>query len=363
MPTDQRTMQSAYMEWVKTQTGSVKFNLANSGLMSYPLNELGLDFSSFGLSGPGAYGFPPLKSAIAMNQNVSEDCVTTALGTSGANWLAMAAVINPGDEVLIEYPSYPLLWETAKFLGASVKFLKRHADNHFDIDLNRIEHSLTPRTRLLVLTNLHNPSCRLTSQSDLRTIGQIASRMGARVLVDEVYMDLLGEHKPTSAFHLGGPFLATNSLTKVYGLSGLRCGWVLADPELTRRMLRLNDLFGVNNPFLTDQISCVAFQKLPQIWAWSHSLLAENISCANHLLAATPQLQSQPLEVGTVMFPKVDFSVDLFCHFLRERYDTVVTPGRFFGCQNHLRIGLGGDPVTVQEALTRLQTAVHEFVH
>ncbi len=343
-----RTMRSAYMEWVKTQT-AVRFNLANSGVRNYALNDLGVDFSQFGLSGPGAYGYPPLKAAIAAKEGVSEDCVTTAIGTSGANWLAMAATLEAGDEVAMEHPNYPLLWETAEYLGAKVKFFQRGGD---------VQEALSARTRLIVLTNLHNPTCALMSDSELAEIGGLAERIGARVLVDEVYLDLLGDRKPESAFHLGAPFITTNSLTKVYGLSGLRCGWVLADAELTTKMLRLNDLFGVNNPYVTDQISCVALAKLPQIAKWSRELLARNGALANEFLAATPELISEPLSVGTVLFPRIEFDADRFCRLLREKFETVVTPGQFFGAPDHLRIGVGGDPTIFGEGLNRLHEAV-----
>jgi hypothetical protein len=320
-----------------------------------------VDFSGFGLSGPGAYGYPPLKTAIAAKHGVSEDCVTTALGTSGANWLAMAATIEPGDEVAMEYPAYPLLWETAEYLGATVRFFERRAENKFAIDLDAVQNALSTKTRLVVLTNLHNPSCGLTSTEDLLAIGSIAEKTGARVLVDEVYLDLLGERKPRSAFHLGPSFISTNSLTKVYGLSGLRCGWVLADEELTRKMLRLNDLFGVNNPYVTDQISCIALARLPHIAKWSRELLARNRALANEFLSATPELISDPLEIGTVLFPRVEFSVEDFCRFLREKYETVVTPGKFFGAPNYLRIGVGGDAAIFGEGLNRLHEAASEF--
>ena len=344
---------SAYMEWVKTQTG-VRFNLANSGVRNYALQDLGVDFSAFGLSGPGAYGYPPLKAAIAARHSVNEDCVTTALGTSGANWLAMAATLEPGDEVVMEHPNYPLMWETAEYLGASVKFFERGTQ----VDLDALQNAVSAKTRLIVVTNLHNPSCVLMSEGELLAIGKIAERIGARVLVDEVYLDLLDEQTPPSAFHLGSPFVSTNSLTKVYGLSGLRCGWVLADPELTRKMLRLNDLFGVNNPYVTDQISCVAFAKLPQIAKWSRDLLQHNMALAHEFLAVTPELIAEPLKVGTVMFPRLERDVEGFCQKLRHSYETVVTPGKFFGAPEHVRIGVGGDPAIFIEGLNRLHEAL-----
>ncbi len=349
-------MRSDYMEWVKIQTAGVKFNLANSGLMSYPLKELGVDFGGFDLSGPGAYGYPPLKAAIAAKEGVSEDCVTTALGTSGANWLAMAALLEPGDEVIMEHPGYPLMWETAKFMGAEVKFVKR------PLDLDEVKRTVTAKTRLIMVTNLHNPTCAFMGETELLALGSIADTVGARVLVDEVYLDLLGNTTPKSAFHLGGPFLTTNSLTKVYGLSGLRCGWVLADAELTHKMLRLNDLFGVNNPYITDQISCIALAKLGQIAAWSQGILKTNIALANEFLAATPDLINEPLRVGTVLFPRVEFNVEQLCGFLREKFETVVTPGKFFGTPDYIRIGVGSDPKYFSDAIHQLQAGIAAFL-
>jgi aspartate/methionine/tyrosine aminotransferase len=118
----------------------------------------------------------------------------------------------------------------------------------------------------------------------------------------------------------------------------------------------------VNNPYVTDQISCVALQKLAQIANWSRELLARNRALANEFLAATPELLAEPMEVGTVMFPRVEFSVDEFCAFLREKYDTLVTPGSFFGAPEHLRIAVGGDPALFGEALERLHSGVAAFV-
>jgi aspartate/methionine/tyrosine aminotransferase len=349
-------MSSEYMEWVKTQTGGVAFNLANSGLKNYPLSELPVDFGSLTLSGAGAYGYPPLKTALALKSGVHEDCVTTALGTSMANYLAMAATLEAGDEVVMEYPSYSLLWETAEYLGAKVKFFPR-----LPLDLDALQAAITKHTRLIVLTNLHNPSCGLLDLETLTAIGEMALEAGAHVLVDEVYLDLLHDSAPPSAFHLGSHFIATNSLTKVYGLSGLRCGWVLADPTLTKKMLRINDLLGVNNPYITDQISCVALANLPQIADWSKGVLEANRKVANGVLAGCPHMLTEPLEVGTVLFPKLLVPVEEFCKKLRQRYDTVVTPGHFFGAPEHVRLAIGGESSVVIGGFSRVREALASF--
>jgi aspartate/methionine/tyrosine aminotransferase len=355
-----RTIGSAYMEWVKTST-NVAFNLANSGVKNYPLSGLPVDFGALILSGPGAYGYPPLITAIAAKCRVEENCVATAQGTSMANHLAMAALIEPGDEVLVERPAYPLLAETAEYLGANVKYFHRPPEAKFAIDLDSLERAITPKTRLIAITNLHNPSCALTDETILLQMADLARTASARVLVDEVYLDLLFENAPETAFKLGSEFIITNSLTKVYGLSGLRCGWIIAEPELIRKIYKLNDLFGVNNPYLTDQLSCTALAHLDEIAHWTRELLDRNRALANEFVAATPELDGEQLQVGTVLFPRVDYPVDQFCRHLRERYQTVVTPGHFFGSPERIRIGIGGETSLLAEGLIRIHDALRSL--
>jgi aspartate/methionine/tyrosine aminotransferase len=266
----------------------------------------------------------------------------------------MAVLIEPGDEVLIEHPGYPLIWEAASYHGAEVKFFERRAEEKFAINVDVLRKLVTPKTKLIVLTNLHNPSCALTNETTLREIGSL----GPRVLVDEVYLDLLFDQTPETSFKLGEQFVVTNSLTKVYGLSGVRCGWVLAAPDTVKQIYRLNDLFGVNNPYVTDQISCVALQHLPEIARWSHDWLSNHRKIANHFLQATPELESDPLTVGTVIFPRVLVPVDKLCQMLRERYETVITPGHFFGAPDRVRIGIGGETAILKEGLARLGEAL-----
>ena len=113
-------------------------------------------------------------------------------------------------------------------------------ENGFRVDPAEVQRRITPRTRLIVLTNLHNPTGAALIDRLLRAVGEIARKHGAYVLVDEVYLEAMYEKRPQPAIHLGEQFLVTSSLTKGFGLSGLRCGWVLANPEVTKRMWHIN---------------------------------------------------------------------------------------------------------------------------
>jgi aspartate/methionine/tyrosine aminotransferase len=352
---------SAYMHWAKTGAAA-RFNLATSGVMHYTLAELPFEVGELELSGPSAYGYAPLQEALAAKCGVPAECVVAAQGTSLANHLAMAAVVEPGDEVLIERPAYELLVTLARYLGAEVRRFERRAADGFALDPREVERQLSERTRLVVLTNLHNPSSAHAPDEVLLRVGEAALRAGARVLVDEVYLDAMFERAPPSAFHLGEHFITTNSLTKVYGLSGLRCGWALAAPGLARRMWRLNDIFGVIPAHASEILSRAALDNLPAVARKSRALLEANRRLLESFLETRADLEWTRREFGTVYFPRLKSGdADGLCALLRERYETAVVPGSFFEMPEHFRVGIGGDTETLKAGLERLGTALDEL--
>ena len=214
---------------------------------------------------------------------------------------------------------------------------------------------------MILLANLHNPSGALTSEADLRIIGSIAERCAARVLVDEVYLDSAA-WPPRTAALLGPQFVITNSLTKVYGLSGLRCGWILAEPDLAERMWRLNDLFGVNQPHQSEMLSCFAFDHLDEIAAGTAERLLQNRALFNDFIAQRDDLRCMPTEHGMTAFPQWAVGdTERLDALLRSKYDTSVVPGRWFEMPEHFRVGLGGDSEMLKEGLGRLEAALDEL--
>lgn len=353
-----RAVASAYLEWAKL-CSAARYNLATSGIMSYPLAELQVSPQDLEINGPTVYGYAPLQERLARKCGVTPDCVVAAAGTSMANHLAMAALLEPGDEVLIEQPTYGPVLEVASYLQANILRFERPAAHNFQIDPDEVARRITPKTRLICLTNLHNPSGALTSEETLTRIGKIAEKSGAQVLVDEVYLDMVYNQPARSSFHLGKNFVVTTSLTKAYGLSGLRCGWILAQPELAKRMWRLNDLFGATPVHPGELLSVVALDQLDKIDARARTLLETNRKALDAFFGGRSDLDGFRGPWGTVSFPRLrSGSVDEFCEFLRVRYETSVVPGRFFETPDHFRIGIGGDPAMTAEALKRLAAAL-----
>jgi aspartate/methionine/tyrosine aminotransferase len=360
MTAAREVMGSAYMHWAKTRSVA-KYNLATSGLGNVKLSELRVSLDDLEIT-DGGYGYQPLIQSIAKRYRVTPEEVVTAAGTTFANHLAMAALIKPGDEVLFEHPAYEPMLALARYLGADVKrFSRRFEDGFLPEDLEQL---VTPKTRLIIITNLHNPSGVLIDDATMKQIGEIARRVGARVLVDEVYMETLFEESPRTSFHLGEEFVVTSSLTKAFGLSGLRCGWILAQPDLAKRMWLLNDLFAATPVHAGERLSVVAMQQLEGIGERAKQLLDRNRQILNDFLDTREDLEVVRPEFGTVMFPRVRHGTsERLCELLREKYETSVVPGIFFEMPAHFRIGIAGDTDVLKAGLERLEKALNELSH
>src|SRR6185295_12297574 len=165
-------MSSEYMHWAKTSSAA-KFNLATSGLPNLSLKDLLVSLEDLEIT-DGGYGYAPLLQSIAQRYQVPQNSIVTAAGTSFANHLAMAALVRPGEDVLFELLAYEPMLATVRYLGANVRRFSRRFESGFAIDTSELASLVTEQTRLIVLTNLHNPSAVLMEDNVLRTVGEIA---------------------------------------------------------------------------------------------------------------------------------------------------------------------------------------------
>lgn len=330
---------SEYMEFSKLKSAAT-YNLATSGVTNCSLSDLTFGLEELEINGPTIYGYAPLLEAIAGLKGVKPDSVVHAAGTSMANHLAMAALFAPGEEVLIEEPTYGLLLDAAQYLGAKVRRFQRRFEENYALDPEEVASNLTAETRVIVITNMHNPSSALASEESVRAIGGLARGAGARVLVDEVYLECLHHPSATSAVHFGDQFVVTSSLTKAYGLSGLRCGWILAEPKLAEQMWRLNDLFAATPVHIAELLSVRAIEQIEKFARRGDALIEENRSAMVEELEGHPAIEFASSGVGTTIFPRLRRGdVAEFCEFLRDGYETSVVPGSYFSGRGTFALG------------------------
>jgi hypothetical protein len=296
---------------------------------------------------------------IAERYGVQPDGVTTASGTSGANFLVCAALLAPGDDALVEQPAYDPLLAAPRAVGARIVRFERAFEDGYAINPARVEEAITPRTRLIVVTSPHNPSGALADLSSLRAVGRIAEAVGARVLVDEVYLDTLDADRPVAAA-LGDTFITTSSLTKSYGLSGLRCGWALSSPEVAAQLRRTRDVVDGGGSIVTERLSALAFGQLDRLIERARRILDINGALVRAALGSRPDLEWVEPGGGTVVFPRITGVADTrrFAERLLAERRTAIVPGSFFEAPSHFRLGFGGRTEPLHAGLEALAAAL-----
>ena len=355
------------MRWAKIRP-RVTYDLASSGLSAVSTRELlgdALAKDAFEISGPNDEGLMQLRDAIAARYGMSSDRVAIAPGASGANFLALFSLLQPGDDVLIERPAYDPLIGAARAAGANVIHFERGWNKGFALDAGAVSSVLTPATRLIVISNAHNPSGALAERAALEEIGAMAGANGAHVLVDEVYAEAQHDASaaPVTAAKLGDAFVVTNSLTKAFGLAGLRCGWVLASRDVAEQVRITRDIVDGSGPFVTERLALTAFAGIDRLRARARSILETNFGRLRAMVESNSRLEWVPPAAGTTAFPRVRGVADTstFVDRLVGEYDTIVVPGRYFQAPEHIRVSFGGKPEMFKEALSRLDRALNSL--
>ncbi len=352
-----------YMEWAKLVPPAAN-NLCRSGMGVPTWEELGVDLGDVALYGDHPYGYEPLLQAVAARAGTAPENVIIVAGASQAIFLTAAALLEPGDHVLVERPAYEPLLSVPTVLGADVSRIERRFEDGYAIDLDRLTESLTPRTKLLILTNLHNPSGAFLPREEIGAVAAAAARTGAYVFVDEVYLEFLSGQTGRTAYGVAENIIAAGSLTKAYGLAGLRCGWILMPPPLVPLFRHVVDHVFVEHVFMAEQLAARIFPRLDALRERNQALIGPNHARVSAFMAGEPRLEWVEPENGIIAFPRVkDFSGtgDALARILKERYETSVVPGRFFEEPRHFRLGFGPAPEMLERGLKAIGRALGEL--
>ncbi len=362
-------MRSRYLDWYKTRMPRIH---GSPGIISFLsssvpepwdlIHELPtqnqMDFRRL-LKIPNPWGHPKLLSIIAKKYSGKTETIVLTQGATNAIFLLCQTLLKPGDHVLVEHPFYEPLRETPELAGARVEFFRRDSGTGI-VDFDEFEKAVGSDTRLIILTNTHNPTGACLRDEDLRKILTMAVRKNPaiRILVDEVYLDFL-DSRPSPACLLDPRFITVSSLTKVYGLNFLRCGWICGDPSLCREVRRRQVLVdGIGSIYL-ESLSYLVMSRLNRFLQRSLSRVNANRQQVKKYL---DPLISRGVLTGTIpdhgcicfMQMKTVKHPDSFLETLEIDHNIYLAPGRFFGDDQAFRLGFGGDPEMVEQGLERL---------
>lgn len=350
----------AYLEWCRRYMGTVRHDLARSNVKPLTREEFPFEAADVEIGLSDEDGQPPLRKLLAQRYEVAPERVFVCNGATMGIFLACSAVLEPGDEVLIENPHYEPYSRVPQHLGVDLKTVDRRFERGWQIDLEELERRVSRRTKALLMTNLHNPSGTATNPDKMLTIGQIARDHGARVVCSEVYLDnaFSGNHKPAVSY--GEHMISLGSLSKVYGLAGLKVGWIVAGEDVIQRIRMVQDyiLGGLGAP--SQALALLALQRADQIVARCRAIVQNSVKIIGEWMKRHPGVTWVEPEGGTVALLRLPPNTDALAlsTYLREKHSTLVVPGDFFGLRGYLRVALGVDEEILRNGLKHLGPAI-----
>lgn len=346
-----------YLIWAKRHRRA-RYELTISGMNPASMEDFGADARNVDLRVVGDYGHPRLIELLAERYGVDPLGVVPVPGASSAIFVALGALADRSRPLVMERPVYEPVVRVARFLRLPIIWLDRKPEQNYAVDDGQIQRLLKGGAGGVFLTNAHNPSGQIVDRAAMAAIASQCQKYDARLFVDEVYLDFPHVNLGTpcwTAAGLPGPVAAMNSLTKVYGLGGLRMGWILTTPALARHLRRFMDHLSVENSAPSSSLAVRAMENLHRLEARTRTLYERNSPILRQWLADHSELTGYANH-GTV-FQWVRLPEGLksgpFCVELYRKHDTRVVPGEFFGCPDHVRVSMATTLEDLRGGLSR----------
>jgi len=345
----------------------VEFDMSESGVRPITLRELtemGFDLAA-AMDTPLGYsqsnGTVPLRELLgAIYPGAGVDQIEVTNGTSEANYLVALSVLSPGDEVAMEVPNYMQLWGVPQSLQATVRTFRLRPEGGWEPDWDEFERAVTPRTRLLYLSNPNNPSGAILSAGAMQRIVERCEQMDTMLLADEVYLGAELDGRRTRSFWgMSDKVIVTSGLSKAYGIPGVRIGWIIGPPPLVATTWSQHDYITIGPNKLSDLVArvAVAAENREKLYDRTRSVLTANLPIVERWAAGfggllefnRPKAGAMTLVRYAADVPSIDL-----CERIRAEQSTLVVPGIHVGLEGYLRLWYGGRPEYVSEGLRRV---------
>jgi len=361
------SFQNFDLEYFQSQfERTVEINLADSSVKCanvsnllagedpQPLLELPLYY-------PEVNGTTVLRERIAaLYPNASVTNVLVTVGAAQANWMVCSTLLEQGDEVIVVSPGYRQVWGLAKNAGCRVKETHLRRTNDWRLNLDELESLATAKTKLISIVNPNNPTGSILTSEEMKRIVSLCQKTGAWLHADEVYRgtELTAEETP-SFWGMYERAICVNSMSKAYGLAGLRIGWAVASPEMVEELWRRHEYAVIAAAGPSMKLAEIALMPAKRKMLLDRQ---RKLSREGHtVLEAWVQAQEGRFSVSKAVATSIAFvsynfdmpSVELANH-IREKASVLVAPGAYLGTENHLRITIGYEPKKVKTALERI---------
>jgi aspartate/methionine/tyrosine aminotransferase len=312
---------------------------------------------------PGGSAYPGPRERLGSND------VLLTIGAAGALFIIATTLLDKGDELVVVHPNYATNIETPRAIGATLRTIELRFEERFELDIDKLKAAITPATKLISVTHPHNPTGACLSEAQLQQLAALAEDKGIYILVDETYRDMVFGRQLPLAAEYSPHIISVSSLSKTYGLPGLRTGWIICrDKQLLETFLAAKEQIHICGPVLDEELAYRYLLHRDRHFPRIREDIAVKFNIVKSWMNRQDEWEWVEPQGGCVCFPRLrqPEKIDLkkFYHLLLEKHGTYVGPGHWFEMPAHyMRIGFGWPSKAQLEAgLGALSAAFHEAV-
>ena len=355
--------------WFDKYQYAIDYDIGESAVKTLSVKDIDIDLDKVLLRYGYHTGHPDLRDAVAEQYpGLSGEHVVVTTGASEANFVVVSALVKPGDHVVVEHPNYPSQYEVPRSLGCDVSLYTLRFENRFRPDLDELERKITPQTKLVSLTHPNNPTGAMISEEDLRKIIELVESYDTFLLFDETYRHMASDENilPPAA-SLSPKVISIASMSKCYGLPGIRTGWLATKNSfILDSAVAIREQLSISNNSISEEIALSVLRRKDKFLTDARNRIEPNRELVAAWMSQQSDFEWVRPEVGVVCFPKIKNHVNAHpeevYRLLAEKYRTFVVPGRCFEMdKRHFRIGFGADPEEIEKGLSNLNKALNDL--
>ncbi len=325
---------------------AIQYNLTESSVADLSLADIGPLDSAIKLAYTDHKGKPELRQLLASQyRDIKAEEILLTCGAAAALFMVNTSLLTVNDHLIVVHPNYATNIEVPKAIGCKISYINLQMDDDWKLNVDDIAKAVTPATKLISITSPHNPTGMVLSETELRKIIQLAEEKNIYLLVDETYRDICFDTPYPLAASVSGKVISISSVSKAYGLPGVRIGWVITkDKLLFEKLLAAKEMMYITNSIL-DEEACFSFLQKKDFWKEKINKQAvENLDILKAWLEKETRFEFVLSKGGVVCFPairkEVVIDLDFFYQLLFSKYGTMVGPGHWFNMPDRfMRIG------------------------
>ena len=355
--------------WFDDYQFNVNYDVGESAVKFLAVNDLEMDLSQIDLRYGHHTGQPPLREVIAEQYpGLTSDQVIVTSGGSEANFAIVSALVKPGDHVIVEHPNYPSLYDVPRSLGCEVSLFKLKFNEQFRPDIERLKSMVTPKTKLISLTHPNNPAGSMITPAELQEIVDFVEERDIILMSDETYKEMDPAQSLPPAATLSDKAVSISSMSKCYGLPGIRIGWLATkNQQLLNDVLAIREQVTICNNALSEEIALNVLRRRETFLAKAREHIAVNRQIVANWMENHPFCEWVPPAAGVVAIPRLKKEINIdpeqLYQTLVHDYQTFVIPGRCFEMDNrYFRLGFGATSKEIQIGLENIDKAIESLL-